>query len=217
MKKSIIVLGSLLMLAGCDKSPKDANTTSANLAQTGSVTTPAAATLASQVAPTTNVVPSSTQHPAARALVDQTMSVMTSAFGMANEMSQKSLGKPKFTPEHIECFSTYGNDFATQKFNEYLTTKFSVDEIKTLDTYFASPTGIKQVAMTKQMLAGMMGDKSANLQSAMPSETEQAEMAKFSESPLGQKYEQALKDKEALKPYFAPVVEQKVEHCKLPK
>lgn len=213
MRNSLLatcVFGGLLMLSACDKAEKASQTAVAS-----STTNVSPAIKPQQVA--ASVAVASSNNAAAKGVVEQLMGVMSSAFLMANQMSEKGTGKPKFTQQHITCFTSTDNQLIEAKIQEYLQTKFNADELRQLNDFYASEVGKKQIVMTKQMIAGMMGDKSADVSASMPSAEEMKAIQDFAQSPVGAKLQRVLQDKQALEPFIAPAILQKQQTCHMPK
>lgn len=203
-----LVLSSMLTLSACGKSPKITEPTQTN--QTATSSTPT-----SQI--TTSAVATASDNTTSKALVKHLMKAMSSALVVANQITEGSTGKPKFTQKHITCFTTKYNEQLEAKTQEYLQSKLTTDELRQLNDYYASDLGKKQIAMFEQAMADVTGDESVDVSADMPSETDLEAIQEFAQSPLGQKFQKILKDKQAFRPFIEPVVLKKEKACNMPK
>lgn len=157
----------------------------------------------------------STDNVAASAIVDQVLGTMGSAMKMANQMAEQSKGKAQFTNEQISCFMTHENNLAIDGVQKYLESSFSKDEIKTLNDFFGSAAGKKQIEMTKKMVSSMMEEGKLDLKNPQDllSEDEQKKIGEFWMSEVGSKLQTALNDKTKLEPFIQPFIAAKEEKC----
>lgn len=146
----------------------------------------------------------------AKALSEQVMSTMASAFLAANQMAKSTQGKEKFTQEQISCFTTTANDKLEKNLQQHLAKIFNADEIKQMDDYYASEVGKKQIAMIRDLMNGAD-------QTIQPTEDEQEQMQTFWQSETGQKLANALQDRNALAEPLTEVITEKETVCQMPK
>lgn len=204
----IIALAAVLAMSACNNSNEAAPKTQASA--------PAANAAASTAAVASTPVASntSTENAAAKGIATQWMGVMVQVFQMADAANEKK----KFTPEMVQCFVTHDNDKLVAKTQEYLNTKLSADEMRQLNEFYASNLGQKQVFMGEMMLASAFGKlpPAEEMKAKSPSEADLKEIEAFGTSPLAQKVNAALQDKNALTPYFKDLIDGKAKTCKLP-
>lgn len=179
MSWSSVVLATVLLSVGCDKTPSTDNETATDKpTEVTAVDTPVVQKDA--VTPTDN----------ANQNQDEIFVMTTLGLDSVNNMILAPLiAGDTLTPAQKTCLQARDKYLGQKELQAYYKGQFSTAELKELDDFYKSKVGQKMLEYGRQELAVMTGEKGAN---PMPDPTaeEIAEIKAFTQSPTGIKYAQ---------------------------